>query len=610
MLIQALCDYYDILKEEGKVVEDGYSQQGIHYLIALSDDGKIDSITNWQIKEKIVASNGKIKEKEKPRMIKMPLRSEKTTVFSNIVEHRPTYLFGLNYEEEKFTPDDKTQYAKKSHDAFVKQNLEFIEGIDSPVVNAYRNFILNWCPQKEIENPFLVSIGKAYKNAYFAFCLSGHMDVLLHEDNLIKSKWNTYNASNISEEKHIAQCAITGESLPIARIHNRIKGINEGLSSGTVLVGYKEKAGCSYCNEYSYNSNISLKVMKKYTLALNALLSDAMHKKNIDDITIIYWAIGEKKHDEYVDLFSSLLFEDNNKLDEKHTEKFINDLFNGVQEANISRNKIVAMDDIDDNVDFYIVGIKPNTSRISLKFIHHRKFVDIVCCVADHQRDMWIFDASIGKKINTIPLWQIKNELKSPKSKNDKVDPSLLSEIFKSVLYGKNYPKYLLSKIVKRVKTDKYINRTRAGVIKACINRKQRCLGKEEEITVALNKNNDNQAYLCGRLFAVLEKIQKNATLKNLNRTIKDAYFASAASKPALVFPKLLKLSNNHLKKLDEKNNVYFDKLIEEIVEKLNGEFPNMLMLAEQGKFMIGYYQQEQEFYKKSENNKEEQKND
>ena len=128
---------------------------------------------------------------------------------------------------------------------------------------------------------------------------------------------------------------------------------------------------------------------------------------------------------------------------------------------------------------------------------------------------------------------------------------------------------------------------------------------------MALDKENTNQAYLCGRLFAVLQKIQENAAGgAKLNRTIKDSYFASAASKPALVFPKLLTLSQNHLKKLSEGRAVFFNKLTEEIIGKLNGEFPDTLLLTEQGKFMIGYYQQDQEFYRKNTNSDETTKED
>lgn len=121
---------------------------------------------------------------------------------------------------------------------------------------------------------------------------------------------------------------------------------------------------------------------------------------------------------------------------------------------------------------------------------------------------------------------------------------------------------------------------------------------------MALDKNNKQPAYLCGRLFAVLERLQEDASGGKLDRTIKDAYFASAASKPAMVFPKLLRLAQNHLNKYEStalksqyKRN--FNRLIGEIVDKMGNEFPSLLSLTDQGKFMIGYYQQSQDFFLK-----------
>ena len=108
---------------------------------------------------------------------------------------------------------------------------------------------------------------------------------------------------------------------------------------------------------------------------------------------------------------------------------------------------------------------------------------------------------------------------------------------------------------------------------------------------------------MCGRLFAILEKLQQEASNNSLNRTIKDAYFASASSKPALVFPKLIRLAQNHLNKV--KYPSFYNKQIGEIIEQLNGEFPETLFLKEQGKFIVGYYQQYQSFFEKTGKNEE-----
>ena len=122
---------------------------------------------------------------------------------------------------------------------------------------------------------------------------------------------------------------------------------------------------------------------------------------------------------------------------------------------------------------------------------------------------------------------------------------------------------------------------------------------------MALDRKNDNPAYLCGRLFAVLENIQNFAVGGGqLNSTIKDKYFASAAAKPASVFPTLIKLSQYHMKKLSEGRQIFHAKLVGEIMNMLTNEFPKTLSLADQGRFMIGYYQQVQAFYTKAESNK------
>ena len=153
----------------------------------------------------------------------------------------------------------------------------------------------------------------------------------------------------------------------------------------------------------------------------------------------------------------------------------------------------------------------------------------------------------MGKELYPVSLARLKMELTSPKSRNETVSPAVMAKIFEAVVYGGRLPEAFLETAVRRVKTDadSKVNNVRAGIIKACIHRNY----KKGEFGVALDRENQTPAYLCGRLFAVLEKLQQEASGNSLNRTIKDAYFASASSKPAIVFPKLLRLAQNHLNK-------------------------------------------------------------
>lgn len=614
MLIRALCNYYDILAKTGQVLPEGYSLVKVHYLISLTENGEIDAVISQKENEEIKLANGKIKVNQIPKNMKMPQRTEKPGIDANIIEHRPLYLFGLNVEDDTLTTQDRTGKAKKSHEAFVHDNLVFIEGLESPIIRAYRNFLLHWQPEAETKNSFLLGLGKEYGKSGYAFCLSGYPEILLHEDVLIQERWEKHyqESRNNNDISYISQCAVSGEKAPIARIHSKIKGVYGGLATGSVLVGYNNASENSYGKEQSYNSNVSELMMRKYTEALNYLLEKREHKLILDDITVVFWAMEEEKSAE--DLIMAMLYGQSDKMNAEQTETMLKQLLENSKKGKVIGEQLQSLGIIHADVDFYMIGLKPNSSRIALKFIYRRKYADLLWNIARFQEDVQISD-----RIRPVPLARIRAELISPKSQNDKVNPALLTKLFESVIYGRKYPEVLLSTMINRIKkdTDIKVNAVRAGVIKACIHRKN----NKEEFNVALNKENIEPAYLCGRLFAVLERLQQDAAGGSLNRTIKTAYFASASSKPVMVFPKLITLAQNHLDKVKRlsQGSSYkgmraetYNRLIQEIINPMEGEFPGTFDLLNQGRFIVGYYQQTENFFVKNEaksNGKEKEEN-
>lgn len=589
MLIKALCDYYDVLAEKDLVLPDGYSEVPIKYVIVLTPDGKIDSIISCQKTVEQSQKNGKIKEKLVPQTMRFPKRTEKPGIKSNTIEHRPLYIFGLNLEKDKLNPEDRTGKAEKSHRAFVEQNLRFLEGLSSPVIDAFRNFLINWKPEEETENEHILDLGKDYAGAGFAFSLSGNPDLMLHTDPQIKEKWEKEYAKAQSQPgEHQAQCAITGEVSDIARIHSKIKGVAGGAATGGVLIGFNNPSENSYGNDQSYNSNISELAMRKYTEALNYILKQQAHKIVMDDITIAFWAMDGG--DEHEMTFQEMLMSQSSRKTADEVNSMLKSLLSRGMKTRITTNELKELDeDLDGNIDFYIVGLKPNSSRISIKFLYRKKFLDMLWNLARFQDEL-----QVSEEVRVVSLSWIKKECLSPKSNSEKISPALFTKLFEAAIYGTNYPYSLLETMVRRVKTDKFINATRAGVIKAYLTRNE----KKEEWKVSLDRRNNNQAYLCGRLFAVLENIQNQAAGGGkLNSTIKDKYFASAAAKPASIFPTLIKLSQHHMKKLNDGSQIFHTKLVGEIMNMLENEFPKTLPLMEQGKFMIGYYQQVQDFF-------------
>lgn len=119
---------------------------------------------------------------------------------------------------------------------------------------------------------------------------------------------------------------------------------------------------------------------------------------------------------------------------------------------------------------------------------------------------------------------------------------------------------------------------------------------------MSLDEDNENNAYLLGRLFAVLERIQSSA-IKGANATITDRYFGTASTVPYSVFPRLLAGSKNHLSKIHKKmpgHAVNLDKDITEIIAKLPPSFPKHFSIESQGRFTIGYYHQREKYFTSS----------
>lgn len=595
MLIKALCDYSAAANLCGDI--EAYYKQTIDFEILLALDGTVTAIQD--LRKPIEGTKRYIT----PELLLPEQRGNTTVIYSYLIEHRREYIFGLEREKGKnsFKTIPGKAGKKSKHDTFCERNLPFFEEIDSDICKAYCNFIRTWNPDLQTENEILLQMGANFDNARFCFGLDGSPEIMLHEDPRVKENYQALLLEEQKEKQATQQtgfCSILGERLPICEMHDKLKGI--GSQAKLVSFGKDQtdrNAFYSYGKSLGYNCNISEKAMKQYTAALNFLLADNGHHKNFGDMVVVYFAMKQNDTAE-CDAFSLLFGDfasDQKETVDQETEKDLNQVYNYAKTGVLKD-----LSGMDPDSIFYVAGLTANSSRICTKFVVRNRFGVILEHVAAHQKDIRILE-----KQKPVSMYWIQKQLVSPKSKDAKVPPPLIAGLFASILNGTRYPDALLATVIARVKTDtdetqqKKVNHIRAGLIKGCLNRK----AKKEEITMSLNLDNTNQAYLCGRLFAVLEKIQQDASGGNLNRTIKDSYFSSACSKPATVFPKLIQLSQNHLKKVEYV--LFYQKLCGDIIDQLEDAFPSTLSLDEQGKFIIGYYQQNKALYAKKEKQQE-----
>ena len=154
-------------------------------------------------------------------------------------------------------------------------------------------------------------------------------------------------------------------------------------------------------------------------------------------------------------------------------------------------------------------------------------------------------------------------------------------------------PMSLLFQAVKRNRAERAVPRNRAALIKMVWLSQQPDLAPEEDTMVGLDLENLNAAYLCGRLLAVLESVQR-AAIPGAKATITDRFFGTASSAPASVFGRLLRGSRPHLGKLRRDRRGTCEALeqrLEQVQRGLHG-FPRTLNLEDQGLFGLGYYHQ------------------
>ena len=365
------------------------------------------------------------------------------------------------------------------------------------------------------------------------------------------------------------------------------------------LVAFQVNSGYdSYGKTKGGNAPISEEAEFAYTTALNHLLaSNSRNKFLIGTRTFLFWASKNDEAGQQAEnsLFNLLGFSEQEDDPNKNIEQ-VRKVFKSIYTGEL---KTTSED------TFYILGLAPNAARIAVTYwaeIPLKRFAETIC---QHFDDMEVVDTRPEKK----PYMSLRSILSAVTlgGKSSDATPNLPDAIVKSIFQGLPYPQTLFASCIRRIRAESgdkdknAVHITRAAIIKAYLNRLH---DNQKPIQTMLDKENTNQGYLCGRLFAVLDKIQEEA---NNQHSIRERYMNSASSTPAAVFSTILNLSNHHAEKLSEGRHIYFEKLKQEIISKIDADgFRAQLDLQDQGRFFIGFYHQRQDFFTKNEDNNNE----
>lgn len=603
MILQALYQLYGRLLDEpdSDISPPGYSKAPVSYALNLSETGELLDVLDLR-------EQGKGRSKRLvPRDMDIPRQVKRTSgVSANFMCDNSGYVLGVVQKKGK-----PIELADKKFDDMQARHEEILGNVDDPGARAILGFFSTWGPEHAEEHPVLQPVwDEIMRGGNLIFKLDGTHG-FAHQRPAIHKAWERVIGG--ASHENVGHCLVTGEYAPVARIHDSVKGVTGAQGTGAALVSFNLDAFTSYGKEQNINAPVSEEAAFGYVTALNYLLRSDRHRLRIGDTTTVFWAekpayLEEDMLAELLDPTSLVDTVDKTKaLTEDGETRLRRDLQatrmvrDALDRAAQGKSLEASIVGVDKDVRFYILGLAPNNARLSVRYWHVDTFGNLLEKIGQHYSDMAIILPPW--QTGSFAVWMIANSIApviEGKRDGRRASPLLGGALTRAVLMGTHYPQGMYTALLARLRAEQEVSPIQVAVIKACLVRSARISGsktKEGNYTVSLNEEWTNSAYLLGRLFATLEKVQQDAASgAKLSATIRDRYFGAASATPRNVFPVLLRLAQHHIGKAEYGGIA--DRQIEAIVGRLDG-FPAHLNLEEQGNFVLGYYHQRQDFYRK-----------
>lgn len=423
-----------------------------------------------------------------------------------------------------------------------------------------------------------------------SFRINGEPTIVPEDEELVNFYLNSL--SDHRADKESRACLITGEKGSLVELTTATPIL--GSQATAKLVAFQVDSGYdSYGKEKAYNAPISHDAEFAYTTALTHLLrKESRNMFRIATRTYVFWAsaiseVGMEAESCFYTLMS--LQEDETDNPDKgiiQVEKVFKSIFSGERK-------------VEANDRFYILGLAPNSARLAVIYWKEISIREFAGNILQHFEDMEIVDYRKEKR----PYKGVYSMLSAVaiQGKIGDVQPNMPEAVIKSIFQNIPYPYSLYSACLRRIRAEQKLTQARVATIKAYLNRLS---NNHHKLTVMLDKSNKNVGYVCGRLFATLEYLQKKSSGID---SIRQRYLNAASTTPAAVFGNLMNLSVHHEEKLSEPSIIFFRKLKNEIIDMLSADgFPTHLDIQNQGRFFVGYHHQMAEFYK---TNKEDEDN-
>jgi CRISPR-associated protein Csd1 len=578
MLVQALARYADdYLKDQ--LSDVAWEQKPVRWALEISRLGTFMA----SVQRIASVARGK-KQVEVPMLMSVP----RSPVNRNRGEHPLLGTDAIAYVlgPGPWTPDKQKERAEKHHQAFVALLRHAAEVTGDP---ALASCVLFYYRPEEVEKA-RAAFREAQAGSLVALSCG---DALVNRD-AVQSFWRQQyqDAFDARMEGHTGECLISGKVGVIAPTHERIKGVSNlgGQASGVALMSFSKEAFQSYGWEQNQNSPVSPGRAMAYVLALNDLLrpDDARvgkgRRRDIAGVGFLTWLRNPADFD---------------ALDILETA---------------APNPVEALLKFDPHADpdqnrFYLVGVSGNGGRLRVRYW----VTDWLPRVKENLKN-WHEQLRVSYPWGgpqPVRLWQLLYAIDRDGKPPAHDTLALLRRGIEGAAQPLGYA--MLAAALARLRhpgnsagAKKQLGdslslprlRIPMGLIRMCVNDISRSKGAAE-MSEGLDPSCVLPAYVCGRLMAEFDNLQRAASETEVNSSVLDRYFALASTYPAVAFPKIESLARKHLRKLrrDKAKAAYaIDARLRDLHGLLqpsaSGAFPAKLGLPDQGLFALGYYHQ------------------
>jgi len=576
MMLQALIAY----AERENLGDPDFEAASIHWLIPITADGKLSS-------DPIPLYEDPTVKKPQPKKLFRAFTSP-----NELNQGDKSHFLADSLERAVLMPNpkapEKAEGRKIQHGYFKRLLSEASAATPAATakLSALQAFLADETELSRLHAAFVTAKAKPTDNATFEIAGAKLLD-----DLALKTFWRTRRtALRASTTRSQRVCLASGQLAETLNTTEKIKGVPGGLATGTNLISFDKDSFTSYGLEQAQNAAISADAELKFRSAINTLIPLGLR---INDAVHLHWTRDPATSD----LFALLT-----TADEAEVKNLLSAAQTGIAPAPLETNA------------YYAMSLSGNGGRIVVRDWLECTVQEIEAHVRRWFSDLTIISPDGTGEENALKLGRLLYAM--VRDKIDELPPQIPTQILYAALRGTSLPQTALAAALRRQQienkqpgdhADPRLNPARMALIRACLNRSPNSNHTQTAnplMTASLDSNSADAAYLCGRLFAVFDRLQYLA-LGGVNAGVVERFYASASVTPALVMGRLFRNAQFHLAKAGGGIAENARKDFEEISSALGNAFPASLDLEAQGRFALGYYHQKADYRRRTTERKE-----